>query len=225
MCSNPLSTLIFFLRGGEKYKNGQTERAIPMTAQGGSLFDTAAKMDHPIGKAVDDAIKAIDSFLPGENVATKALNISGKVVNPLLIGAAGFRVAKADDKEKALYTEISGLAGMFGAEKLMKTEPVKEFVEKGSSKLIKNSVSFMAKNVDCFKNLEKSENKFVKIGAFVASGVAFAAASILGSTAGAEIGTNIINEKRAKNHNNPTSETKIADNDKQSTGKSLSIES
>jgi len=139
----------------------------------------AANLDNAIGKTSSAAInamtKAADSSKALKTVA-KGVNWASKNVNPLLVGAAGYRVLMAEDKTKALNREIYGMSSMFAVEALMK----RGFQTKVWQNLI-----------------NKIPGKKGKIIGGIIQGLIFVAGSIAASTAGYKIGDKM-NEKLEK---------------------------
>lgn len=147
---------------------------------------TAAKLDNNLGKGAQAAISTMCKVSEHNKVleyATKGANWASKNVNPLLVGAAGYRVITADDKEAALKKEVFGMTAMFAVEGVIK--------------------KFLASNymVDVHKNMK---NKYAKAALAVIEGLGFVGGSIAGSTAGYKIG-----EVYVKNTEKPKPEKEI----------------
>ena len=103
--------------------------------------------------------------------AVKGANWASKHVNPLLVGAAGYRVITADKKDEALKKEVCGMSAMFGTEALMK-----EFL---NSKYLKDVHSGM-------------KNKYAKAALAVIAG------SIAGSSVGYKVGEIYVDKTNKK---------------------------
>lgn len=204
--SNAFASAIFLARNTEKVQHGDLGRAPVVAAQAGSFLNKVSELDNSIGKSTKTAI---DAFEKSTNVSfgTNALNTAGKLVNPLLVAAAGLRVATSDDKEASLYKEAGAMTVMFAAEKAMKSNLVKEVVRQNSDDLVEVAIKGLSKVIKPLENISQaSKNKVLKASCFILSGIAFVGASILGYDIGAQAGESAIKKKREKN------ETKAAEN-------------
>lgn len=145
-------------------------RVAATTGQLTSAAKAAAKLDNALGKSTQAAINLMCGVAK-ENKAleyvTKGADWASRNVNPLLVGAAGYRVLTSEDKEAALKKEVFGMSAMFGVEALMK-----EFL---NSKYLD----------DVHHNMK---NKYAKAAVAVLEGLGFVIGSIGGSTAGYKLG-------------------------------------
>ncbi len=141
----------------------------------------AAKLDNTLGKGTQAAINAMCSASKHSKIleyAGKSASWASDHVNPLLVGAAGYRILVSDDKEAQLKKEVFGMSAMFGIEALMK--------------------NFL--NSDYLKEVHSNmKNKYAKTALAVLEGLGFVAGSIAGSTAGYKVGE-IYVEKTQNNH-------------------------
>ncbi len=200
--SNAFASALFLMRNTEKVQQGELARTPVVVAQAGSVINKVSQIDSSIGKTTKTAIDAFEKSSK-LSFGSKAVKVAGDMVNPLLIAAAGVRVATAQDKEAALYEEGAAMAGMFGAEALMKKSGVKQFVKENTEEGLEKGVKFLSNYIKPLNDAGMdSKNKFVKIGSFILSGLMFVGASIVGYDTGKKIGKGIIHDKRMKNGEN-----------------------
>ncbi len=162
---------IFGLRNADKVINTDDKgRILADVGQLTNAAKSAAQLDNAVGKGAQAAIEAMGSL----SQKHKALEIAGKGVtwasehvNPLLICAAGYRVATADDKETALKREVFGMSAMFGAEHLIRS-------------------GFASGKFQNFKGTIK--NKYALAICGIIEGLLFVGCSIAGSTLGYKLG-------------------------------------
>lgn len=208
MGTSPLSAkVLFWDRNMRKVGEGQGDRAPAVVAQTASLVHQISALDNSLGKTTKVAVDAIGKTSAGAAL-TKGLQFSGNLVNPLLAFAAVDRVLKSDDKEATGYKEAGAMTGMFGAEALMKRKDVSRLVTDTSDDVMEAGIKKISKLVKPLeKSLSKSQNKIVKIGTFILSGIAMVGASIFGYAVGAEVGKEAIDKKRALfKEDNPSSD-------------------
>ena len=211
--AGPIASVIFIGRGLDKVQHGDISRAPVVAAQVGSLVNNAkvdgvfkqiSALDDIIPKASDAAVQVVTTGTAETttkniiNFGSKALDVAGKLVNPLIIASTGVHVLVSDDKEKTLYTEGLGLAGMFTAEKIMKDKAIKEGIKDTAETVMSKLVDWLANNTKLIKDISKTKSSALKIGALIATGIAFAAASIGGYMFGSKLGSSIIDEKRSR---------------------------
>ena len=150
---------------------------------------TAAQLDNILGRGATAALDAMKCASDGHKVlvhAGKAASWAANHVNPLLIGAAGYRVAVAEDKSQALKRESLGMTSMFIGVALM-------------------SNAFNSDYMTKVKSLMK--NQKAKTALLILQGVAFVAGSIASSTLGYKIGDKLFPQRKQKAENK-----KILDN-------------
>lgn len=138
----------------------------------------AAKLDNTLGKGTQAAINAMCSASKHNKIleyAGKSANWASEHVNPLLVGAAGYRILVSDDKEAQLKKEVFGMSGMFGIEALMKNFLNSDYLKEVHSKM---------------------KNKYAKAALAVIEGLGFVAGSIAGSTAGYKFGEIYVEKTR-----------------------------
>ena len=165
---------IFGIRNVDKVQNGDTGRSAAMSFQlynaGKEAVDMASKLDNAVGKGAQTAVKAMETVSNSSKAlkcASKVVDFGSKNVNFLLCGAAGYRIYKAENKEKAVKKEIWGMSTMFTAEHLMR-----EFLN------CKKMMNFKA----------GIGNKYLRWGLSILEGVAFIVGSVTASNAGYKIG-------------------------------------
>ena len=144
---------------------------------------TAAQLDNALGKGASAALDAMNCAANSSktlSAAGKAATWASNHVNPLLIGAACYRVGIADDKSQALKRETLGMTTMFIGEALMST-------------------AFNSKYMTTVKSLMK--NKYAKATLLILEGLAFVAGSIASSTLGYKIGDILFPQRKQKEEN------------------------
>ena len=180
-----LKAATFGGRNADKVVNGTNGhhdegRLLATTGQLTAAGKAAAKLDNILGKSAQAAIDVMcktSQHNKALDYAVKGANWASKHVNPLLVGAAGYRVLVADKKDEALKKEICGMSAMFGTEALMK-----EFLN-----------SNYLKNVHANMN-----NKYAKAALAVIEGLGFVAGSIAGSNVGYKVGEFYVNQTNGK---------------------------
>lgn len=178
-----LKSTIFGLRNADKVVSTNDKgRALADVGQFTNAAKAAAQLDNALGKGAQAAINAMGSVAKNnktlETIA-KGTNWAAKNVNPLLIGAAGYRVVVADDKELAIKREVLGMSSMFAGEAAMK-----EFFKSNTMNNFKAGIK-NPKLRTCVTALE---------------GVLFVVGSILSSNVGYHIGDKMYS-KQHKNVN------------------------
>ncbi len=115
-----VSSAVFGLRNSGKSLNGDVGRAPAALAQlTSSAAETASMHWGSVSEGAESIMKKIDHVGKAVGVsdaATKVTSIASKVVNPLLCAAAGYRVLKDENRDKALIEEVCSMGAMFGAE-------------------------------------------------------------------------------------------------------------
>ena len=180
-----LKAATFGGRNADKVVNGSNGhhdegRVFATTGQLTAAGKAAAKLDNLLGKSAQAAIDIMCKTSEHNKVldyAVKGANWASKHVNPLLVGAAGYRVVTSKKKDEALKKEVCGMSAMFGTEALMK-----EFL---NSEYLKNVHSGM-------------KNKYAKAALAVIEGLGFVAGSIAGSNVGYKVGELYVNATNAK---------------------------
>lgn len=175
---------LFGLRNADKIANTNDKgRIFADVGQFTKAAKTAAQLDNALGKGASAALNAMGSITNKYETlekVSKGATWASNHVNPLLIGAAGYRVFISKNKEKALKRETLGMTTMFMTEAAMK-----HFF---------NS-NYMTNVKACMKN------KYAKTALSILEGVVFVLGSIIGSTAGYKLGDKLFTEKEitAKN--------------------------
>ncbi len=175
---------LFGIRNADKVMTTNDKgRFLADVGQFTKAAQTAAQLDNVLGKGATAALDAMNCAANGHKVLTKAgkaATWASNHVNPLLIGAAGYRVAIAEDKPQALKREALGMTSMFIGEALMST-------------------AFNSKYMTTVKSLMK--NKYAKATLLILQGVAFVAGSIASSTLGYKIGDKLFPQRKQKEEN------------------------
>ena len=180
-----LKSTIFGIRNADKVANTNDKgRIFADVGQFTNAAKAAAQLDNALGKGAQAAINAMGSVAKSsktlETIA-KGATWASEHVNPLLIGAAGYRVVIAKDKEYTIKREVLGMSSMFAGEAAMK-----EF--------------FNSKTMNNFK----SNIKNPKLRTFVTAmeGVLFVLGSIASSNIGYEIGDKLFAKENKVNFEN-----------------------
>ncbi len=189
-----VKSLVFGGRNFDKVTNAQVHdegRILATAGQFKKAINTVQSLDNKVAKGASAAIGQVSKVAKASKYAStfekvnKAANFAAKNVNPLLCVAAGYRVARAKDKKKAVVREAVGMTTMFAVEKQM------------------NNYIKMAKTSGW---VSKIANKNLRILAEAGLGLAFVAGSILSSTAGYKVADKAysIYEARKANHTETT---------------------
>lgn len=173
-----VKSTIFGFRNADKVVNTDDKgRIFADIGQFTNAAKAAAQLDNIVGKGTQAALTAMGELSGKSKIlscARKGANWASRNVNPLLIGAAGYRVLIAKDKETALKREVFGMTAMFGAEAAMK--------------------QFFKSNIhNNFVN--KLPNQKLKALATLTEGILFVMGSIAGSTLGYKLGELFFPEK------------------------------
>ncbi len=183
-----IRSTIFGVRNADKVVNTADKgRVAADVGQFTNAVKTAAQLDNAVGKGAQAAIGAMGKAAEkckAIEVAGKGAQWAAKHVNPLLVGAAGYRVITADDKATALRNEVFGMSAMFGGEFLMK-----EFFKSGKMTKFREGIN----------------NKYLRIGLGVLEGALFVGGSILASNAGYNLSKKLYGD--GKKPNQPKVET------------------
>ena len=109
----------------------------------------------------------------------KAAKFARKIVYPLIIASGIYNTARAKDKVKTGAMQAGGIGTMFAFETV-------------AEKALKNIAKKLLDKPVC------QQHKAARIGVYVAKGLAFVGASLLGYTVGSNGAENIVNKIRAK---------------------------
>lgn len=176
-----VKSTLFGVRNADKVINTNDKgRVFADIGQFANAAKAASDLDNKLGKGAKSAINAMNSISKKNKIlstAVKGTKWAAKNVNPLLIGAAGYRVVTAKDKETALKKEIFGMTAMFSAESMMKA-------------------AFNSSKAVNFK--EGINNKYLKAGIMILEGLVFVAGSIAGSTFGYKLGKVFFEKKNGQ---------------------------
>ncbi len=179
---NGVSSLIFTCRSGDKAVHGDAARTIPFAAQGVNAAQGYAKTGLWGAKYAGEAVNSIDKLAKENTIwgkGARGLKWAQTHVNPIIGACAAIKIAVADDKEKAVCTEVPGFFGMIAAEsgfkKLQKTQTARKVVD----------------------SITKAAGKHGKIAAALVEGLAFASASIGGYMVASKLGEYALEGERA----------------------------
>lgn len=185
-----VKSLVFGGRNCDKITNSNVHdegRILATVGQFKKAVNTVRTLDEKCAKGASAAINHVADAAKASKYAStfekvnKAANFAANHVNPLLCVAAGYRVATAKNKKKAVVREAVGMSTMFAVESQM-------------NKYIK-----MAKTSGW---VSKIPNKNIKMLAEAGLGLAFVVGSILSSTAGykaADAAYSLYESKKANN--------------------------
>ncbi len=175
---------LFGVRNADKVLTTNDKgRCLADIGQFTKAFQTVAQLDNALGRGACAAIGKMNNVANQSQIlaqAGKGAAWASNHVNPLLIGAAAYRVAVAEDKPQALKREGLGMTSMFIGEALMST-----FF---NSKLMQN-----------FRN--GLNNKYAKSILLILQGITFVAGSIASSTLGYKIGDKLFPQRKQKEEN------------------------
>ena len=184
MIDSLVKSTVFGFRNADKVINTDDKgRIFADVGQFTNAIKHAAELDNKIGRGAQAAVSAMSQATKGSKILTlanKGVNWAANNVNPLLVGAAGYRVLIADDKASALKREAVGMSSMFMVEGFMKD-------------LFKSPAYLQFKN--------KISNKYLKTGLSILEGIVFVCGSIAGSTAGYKVAEAFIENKKNKTIN------------------------
>lgn len=218
-----ISSLIFATRNLDKAAHGDVGRYGVVAAQAANVTNAAAESS--VGFIADGAKKVLsgvdnvgESIFHVADASSKVAKVASKAVNPLLIGAAGIRVLKDDDKKSRAIEEATALAGMFAGEKAYKlvrntiSQNMGKTLQEGQ-KVIKNEkvAGVLSKAGKKLGELTKNSTGKQK-ALFVAAEVGFVATSILAYDGFKKLGTKITG--RDKQQNTDASQTQNVNQDK-----------
>lgn len=188
---NSIATMWFLARNGEQAQDGHIGKYAVFVGQAKKIFDEISTLDNQIGKSFTKTADILKGYSESNRIvggAGKILKFASQNVNPLIIASAALDTAMAEDKVTTGVTSAAGVGAMFGAEKLMKQFLTKE----GEAKLAEKITDFVKK---CHP--EKA-GKIGRIGAYVAYGLSFAGASIIGYTGGKKFGKLLLGDNSDK---------------------------
>ena len=176
---------LFGLRNADKVINTNDKgRIFADIGQFTNAATAISRLDNAVGKGAQSAINAMNHVAKESKILTaagKGATWASQNVNPLLIGAAGYRVLISDDKESSLKREILGMSSMFGVEALVK-------------EVFKSHTFQNAKRNICKTPTQKAICSIIE-------GLLFVGASIAASTTGYKIGKKLYPDKIKPNQN------------------------
>ena len=170
-----VKSLVFGGRNFDKVTNSKVHdegRILATVGQFKKAINTVRTLDKNCPKGASAAIEHVAKAAKASKYAStfekvnKAANFAAKNVNPLLCVAAGYRVATAKDKKKAVVREAVGMGTMFAVESQM------------------NKYINMVKKTGW---VSKISNPKLRMLAEAGLGLAFVAGSVLSSTAGYKV--------------------------------------
>lgn len=170
-----VKSLVFGGRNFDKVTNSKVHdegRILATVGQFKKAINTVQTLDKNCPKGASAAIEHVAKAAKASKYAStfekvnKAANFAAKNVNPLLCVAAGYRVATAKDKKKAVVREAVGMGTMFAVESQM------------------NKYINMVKKTGW---VSKISNPKLRMLAEAGLGLAFVAGSVLSSTAGYKV--------------------------------------
>lgn len=170
---------LFGIRNADKVVNTNDKgRILADVGQLTNAAKAAAQLDNALGKGAQAAINAMGSVAENNkalSLASKGARWASQNVNPLLIGAAGYRVLTSDDKETSLKREIWGMSSMFAVESAIRA-------------------GFSSDKFASIRASLKSPVARSLLG--IAEGVVFVLGSIAGSTFGYKLGEYFYPDKK-----------------------------
>ena len=149
-----IATAIYSIRNYGKVGKGDVGRLPAAFAQ---TANSASQAVTDIMDKVDDLGRWADTGKTIGDRAARVSKLASKVTNPLLVGAAAFRVANDEDKKSALIEESAAMAGMFGAERMYKI--VRNTVKQGKGDILKSTESKILSKIPGLKHFDKLTSK------------------------------------------------------------------
>lgn len=190
-----VSSAVFGLRNSGKTLNGDIGRAPVALAQfASSTAETASMHLGRISEGAESIMKRVDNIgkaIGVSDAATKVASAASKVVNPLLCAAAGYRIFKDKDKDKALIEEVCSMGAMFGAEAVYKrfrntvAQSMGQQLKANQKTIANTGIKKVLENIgkNC-KNISSGQKKAL----FILAELGLVGASILTYAAGRKIG-------------------------------------
>lgn len=181
--ANAISSAVFIGRGVDKVSEGELPRIAAVGGQAVAGLEAWGKYGLWGSKAAGAAVSYVDDLAKSESIwksmTGKGLKFAQNNVNSIIGVCAGAKILTADDKEKAVCTEIPGFVGMLAAEKQFKK--------------LKNTNT----GRQMFSRIAQAGGKHGKLLATVVEGLAFAATSIGGYMLSAKAGECLIEAERS----------------------------
>ena len=168
------STVLFFLRNGNRAQNGEGGRGFVAIGQGAKVVKQICEYDNIFARGAKSAVDAFKTVAQNDKVfngISKGVKFASENVNPLIVVSRGINVLTSDDKQSTIVAEAGNLSAMFAME------------------------GWMKKNLDnVLKDLPISK-KWMPI----VRGIAFVIGSIGASTVGYKIGKTVASKIKTEN--------------------------
>jgi len=117
------STVLFFLRNGNRAQNGEGGRGFVAIGQGAKVVKQICEYDNIFGRGTKSAVNAFKTIAQNDKVfngISKGVKFASENVNPLIVVSSGINVLTSDDKQSTIIAEAGNLTAMFAAEGWMK---------------------------------------------------------------------------------------------------------
>lgn len=117
------STVLFFLRNGNRAQNGEGGRGFVAIGQGAKVVKQICEYDNIFGRGTKSAVNAFKTIAKNDKVfngISKGVKFASENVNPLIVVSSGINVLTSEDKQSTIIAEAGNLAAMFAAEGWMK---------------------------------------------------------------------------------------------------------
>lgn len=117
------STVLFFLRNGNRAQNGEGGRGFVAVGQGAKVVKQICEYDNIFGKGAKSAVNAFKTVAQNDKVfngISKCVKFASENVNPLIVVSSGINVLTSEDKQSTVIAEAGNLAAMFAMEGWMK---------------------------------------------------------------------------------------------------------
>ena len=117
------STVLFFLRNGNRAQNGEGGRGFVAIGQGAKVVKQICEYDNIFGKSAKSAVNAFKTVAQNDKVfngISKGVKFASENVNPLIVVSSGINVLTSEDKQSTVIAEAGNLAAMFAMEGWMK---------------------------------------------------------------------------------------------------------
>lgn len=117
------STVLFFLRNGNRAQNGEGGRGFVAIGQGAKVVKQICEYDNIFARGAKSAVDAFKTVAQNDKVfngISKGVKFASENVNPLIVVSSGINVLTSDDKQSTIVAEAGNLSAMFAMEGWMK---------------------------------------------------------------------------------------------------------
>ena len=107
------STVLFFLRNGNRAQNGEGGRGFVAIGQGAKVVKQICEYDNIFGKSAKSAVNAFKTVAQNDKVfngISKGVKFASENVNPLIVVSSGINVLTSEDKQSTVIAEAGNQA-------------------------------------------------------------------------------------------------------------------